>query len=189
MRVIFRVPMAMTRDVTTVPETRHITILQKKAKRERKQIKENLQLAASTVGADANGRKGLHALFAITLTRAFRSRGPIMDFSMIAYISWTTPSPSTLELPKDILSVTPGGLHYSTWQGAPSSLFARILFKIVTTSVAKRRLACGCRGLAPCFPLLRAKCTIKWIMNRPQFFLCFIAILLVSIPFILFYRG
>lgn len=73
-RMIVWVLVAMTGGVwillvTTVPETRYTTILQKKAMRARKQMKkENLRSAESTVDVNASGRKGLHELFAITLT-------------------------------------------------------------------------------------------------------------------------
>jgi MFS family permease len=87
-RMIFWVLMAMTGGVwiilvTTVPETRHTTILQKKAKRARKQMKkESLRSAESTVDVHASGRKGL---LAITLTRPFRFlfSEPITTFSAI----------------------------------------------------------------------------------------------------------
>lgn len=58
--------------VTTIPETRHTIILQRKTKRIRKQMrKENLRAADSITDANADERKGLHQLFAITLTRPF----------------------------------------------------------------------------------------------------------------------
>ncbi|KAI9039329.1 MFS transporter [Aspergillus affinis] len=59
--------------VVTVPETRHTIILQRKTRRVSKEMrKENLQSAESVNDAAAGGRKGLHELFAITLTRPFR---------------------------------------------------------------------------------------------------------------------
>ncbi|KAJ5981058.1 hypothetical protein N7481_008356 [Penicillium waksmanii] len=90
-RMIFWVLMAMTGGVwillvLTVPETRHTTILQKKAKRVCKQMrKENLRSAESTTDLHASDRKGLHELFAITLTRPFRFlfSEPITAFSAI----------------------------------------------------------------------------------------------------------
>lgn len=77
-RGIFWVLMAMTGGVwvllvTTIPETQHTTVLENKTKRARKQMKkENVQSAESTTDLHANGRKGLHGLFAITLMRPFR---------------------------------------------------------------------------------------------------------------------
>ncbi|KAJ5907301.1 uncharacterized protein N7473_004217 [Penicillium subrubescens] len=58
----------------------------KKAKRARMQMKkESLRSAESTVDVNASGRKGLHELFAITLTRPFRFlfSEPITTFSVI----------------------------------------------------------------------------------------------------------
>jgi hypothetical protein len=89
--MIFWVLMAMTGGVwillvLTVPETRHTTILQKKTKRVCKQMrKENLRSAESTTDLNASDRKGLHELFAITLTRPFRFlfSEPITAFSAI----------------------------------------------------------------------------------------------------------
>lgn len=58
--------------VTTIPETRHTIILQRKTKRVRKTMAaENLAAATSITDANADERKGLHQLFAITLTRPF----------------------------------------------------------------------------------------------------------------------
>lgn len=58
--------------VFTIPETRHTIILQKKTKRVRKTMRnENLKAADSITDANADERKGLHHLFAITLTRPF----------------------------------------------------------------------------------------------------------------------
>lgn len=90
-RMIFWVLMAITGGfwillVTTVPETRHTIILQKKTRRIRKQMEEeNLKSAESTTDSHAGGRKGLHELFGITLTRPFRFlfSEPITTFSAI----------------------------------------------------------------------------------------------------------
>lgn len=90
-RWIFWVLMAMTGGVwivlvTTIPETRHTTVLQHKTKRACKQMKkENLRSAESTTDFNASSRKGLHELFAITLTRPFRFlfSEPITLFSAI----------------------------------------------------------------------------------------------------------
>ncbi|EYE90838.1 MFS transporter [Aspergillus ruber CBS 135680] len=77
-RYIFWVLMAVTGGfwvilVLTVPETRHTTILDRKAKRVAKTMKkENLQSAQTTLSAHAANKKGLHELFAITLTRPVR---------------------------------------------------------------------------------------------------------------------
>jgi hypothetical protein len=77
-RWIFWVLMAITSGlwlllIFTIPETRHSIILQRKAARVRKQMaQENLASAATTVDFHAHTRKGLHTLFAITLTRPFR---------------------------------------------------------------------------------------------------------------------
>ena len=58
--------------VLTIPETRHTIILQKKTQRLRRQMRsENLKAAESITDANADERKGLHQLFAITLTRPF----------------------------------------------------------------------------------------------------------------------
>ena len=76
-RWIFWVLMAITGAfwvllVFTIPETRHTIILQKKTKRVRKVMrKEGLKAADSITDANADERKGLHQLFAITLTRPF----------------------------------------------------------------------------------------------------------------------
>lgn len=76
-RWIFWVLMAITGAfwillVFTVPETRHTIILQKKTKRVRKAMRmEGLKAADSITDANADERKGLHQLFAITLTRPF----------------------------------------------------------------------------------------------------------------------
>lgn len=76
-RWIFWVLMAITGAVWvllvfTIPETRHTIILQRKTKRVRKAMrKEGLKAAASITDANADERKGLHQLFAITLTRPF----------------------------------------------------------------------------------------------------------------------
>lgn len=90
-RMIFWVLMAISGGVwillvITVPETRHTAVLQKKANRARKQMaKENLRSAESTVDLHTAHRKGLHELFAITLTRPFRFlfSEPITLFSAI----------------------------------------------------------------------------------------------------------
>ncbi|EAW19342.1 uncharacterized protein NFIA_093040 [Aspergillus fischeri NRRL 181] len=77
-RWIFWVLMAITGGfwlllIFTIPETRHSIILQRKAARVRKQMaQKNLASAATTVDLHAHSRKGLHTLFAITLTRPFR---------------------------------------------------------------------------------------------------------------------
>ena len=76
-RWIFWVLMAITGVfwvllVSTIPETRHTIILQRKTKHVRKAMrKEGLKAAASITDANADERKGLHQLFAITLTRPF----------------------------------------------------------------------------------------------------------------------
>lgn len=76
-RWIFWVLMAITGAfwvllVSTIPETRHTIILQRKTKRVRKAMrKEGLKASASITDANADERKGLHQLFAITLTRPF----------------------------------------------------------------------------------------------------------------------
>lgn len=76
-RWIFWVLMAITGVfwvllVLKIPETRHTIILQKKTKRVRKVMrKEGLKAADSITDANADERKGLHQLFAITLTRPF----------------------------------------------------------------------------------------------------------------------
>ncbi|KAL4881872.1 polyamine transporter [Aspergillus karnatakaensis] len=58
--------------VLTIPETRHSIILQRKTSRLRKTMQaENLASASSTHDLHATDRKGLHQLFAITLTRPF----------------------------------------------------------------------------------------------------------------------
>ncbi|KAL4924249.1 MFS transporter [Aspergillus undulatus] len=70
----------------TIPETRHSIILQRKAARARKQMRrEGLQSASTTVDLHASGRKGLHQLFAITLSRpfVFLFTEPITTFSAI----------------------------------------------------------------------------------------------------------
>ncbi|KAJ5649147.1 uncharacterized protein N7484_002870 [Penicillium longicatenatum] len=72
--------------VLTIPETRHTAILQKKVARVRKQMKkENLATAESIDDIHAHERKGLHELFAITLTRPIRFlfSEPITTFSAI----------------------------------------------------------------------------------------------------------
>ncbi|THW69345.1 MFS general substrate transporter [Aureobasidium pullulans] len=60
--------------ITTLPETRHSTILERKAARVRKQLKkEGFEKSAARVfDAHADESKSLHTLFAITLTRPFR---------------------------------------------------------------------------------------------------------------------
>lgn len=60
--------------VLTLPETRHSTILEKKARRFRKMLqKEGLNSAASNVrDAHAGEKRSLHVLFAVNLTRPFR---------------------------------------------------------------------------------------------------------------------
>lgn len=76
-RWIFWVDMAITSGfwailVLTIPETRHTIILQRKTKKLRKQMqKENLKAAESLTDANADERKGLHQLFAITLAHPF----------------------------------------------------------------------------------------------------------------------
>lgn len=58
--------------VFTIPETPHTIILRKKTKRVRKAMrKEGLKAADSIIDANADERKSLHQLFAITLTRPF----------------------------------------------------------------------------------------------------------------------
>lgn len=72
--------------VLTLPETRHSIILQNKTKRVRKQLeKEGITTANRVRDAHADERKGLHQLFAITLTRPFRFlfSEPITFFSAI----------------------------------------------------------------------------------------------------------
>lgn len=77
-RMIFWVLMAITGGfwillTFTIPETRHTIILQRKTRKICKQMKkENLRSAESTTDSHAHERKGLHQLFAITLTRPFR---------------------------------------------------------------------------------------------------------------------
>ena len=59
--------------ILTLPETRHTIILQKKTQRLRKSLHaEGLRAADYITDAHADERKGLHHLFAITLTRPFR---------------------------------------------------------------------------------------------------------------------
>ena len=76
-RWIFWVNMAITGGfwvilVLTIPETRHSIILRRKTKKLRQQMRqENLATAESPADANADERKGLHQLFAITLTRPF----------------------------------------------------------------------------------------------------------------------
>lgn len=90
-RWIFWVLMAMTGGIwilliVSVPETRHSILLQKKTHRVRKQMEEeSLKSAASTVDVHASDQKGLHQLFAITLTRPIRFlfTEPITLFSAI----------------------------------------------------------------------------------------------------------
>ena len=89
-RMIFWVLMAITGGfwilLFTVPETRHTIILQRKTRRICKQMKqENLRSAESTADAHAGDRKGLHQIFAVTLTRPFRFlfSEPITAFSAI----------------------------------------------------------------------------------------------------------
>ncbi|KAL3456047.1 major facilitator superfamily domain-containing protein [Aspergillus heterothallicus] len=56
----------------TIPETRHSIILQRKAARARKVMRrEGLASASTTADLHVSDRKGLHQLFAITLTRPF----------------------------------------------------------------------------------------------------------------------
>ncbi|KAF2089142.1 MFS general substrate transporter [Saccharata proteae CBS 121410] len=95
-RFLFWVFMAITGGfwiifVLTVPETRHTTILDKKTRRIRKLLqREGLDAAASTIrDANADEKKGLHQLFAITLTRPFRFlfTEPITFFAA-AYNGW-----------------------------------------------------------------------------------------------------
>ncbi|OJD29520.1 polyamine transporter [Diplodia corticola] len=77
--------------VLTVPETRHSIILDKKAKRLRKRLRaEGLTAAADNLlDANADEKKGLHTLFAITLTRPFRFlfTEPITIFAAL-YNGW-----------------------------------------------------------------------------------------------------
>ncbi|GLA09220.1 hypothetical protein AnigIFM60653_011299 [Aspergillus niger] len=88
---IFWIMMAITGGtwialVLTIPETRHSIILQRKASRVRKQMqREGLRSAETTTDLHAEDRKGLHQLFAITLTRPFRFlfTEPITTFSAI----------------------------------------------------------------------------------------------------------
>ncbi|OJJ42318.1 hypothetical protein ASPZODRAFT_125656 [Penicilliopsis zonata CBS 506.65] len=90
-RMIFWVLMAITGGVwillvLTVPETRHSIILQRKTRRVRRQMEaEHLRSAESVADVFAEDRKGLHQLFAITLTRPFRFlfTEPITTFSAI----------------------------------------------------------------------------------------------------------
>lgn len=59
--------------VFTLPETRHTTILDNKTRRVRKQMKkEHLEAAENVRDINADEKKGLHILFAITLTRPVR---------------------------------------------------------------------------------------------------------------------
>lgn len=64
----------LTKFKATLPETRHSTILERKAKRVRKALKKDgLEKSAERVfDAHADEAKSLHTLFAITLTRPFR---------------------------------------------------------------------------------------------------------------------
>lgn len=90
-RWIFWVLMAITGAfwiliILTIPETRHSIILQRKVKRVRKQMQtEGLKSAESAHDVNAGSRKGLHQLFAITLTRPIRFlfTEPITLFSAI----------------------------------------------------------------------------------------------------------
>lgn len=90
-RYIFWVLMAITGGfwlvlVITVPETRHTIILDRKARRASKRMREeNLASAQTTTSTHADNRKGLHELFAITLTRPFRflMTEPITLFSAL----------------------------------------------------------------------------------------------------------
>lgn len=57
----------------TVPETRHSIILDKKTQRLRKRLRaEGLAAAENLHDANTDEKKGLHTLFAITLTRPFK---------------------------------------------------------------------------------------------------------------------
>ncbi|ROV93596.1 hypothetical protein VMCG_08096 [Cytospora schulzeri] len=59
--------------VLTVPETRHTIILERKTKRLRKQLRtEGLSAAEHLRDANADDKRGLASLFAMTLTRPFR---------------------------------------------------------------------------------------------------------------------
>jgi len=72
--------------VVTLPETRHTIILDKKTKRVRKELKkEGLKASELIEDFNADEKKGLHTLFAITLTRPFRFlfTEPITFFSAI----------------------------------------------------------------------------------------------------------
>ncbi|KAK0660157.1 Efflux pump FUB11 [Lasiodiplodia hormozganensis] len=77
--------------VLTVPETRASIILEKKAKRVRKQLRaEGFDSAADNLlDADADEKKSLHTLFAITLTRPIRFlfTEPITFFAAL-YNGW-----------------------------------------------------------------------------------------------------
>ncbi|KAL1646285.1 hypothetical protein SLS58_003241 [Diplodia intermedia] len=77
--------------VLTVPETRHSIILDKKAQRLRKRLRaEGFSAAADNLlDANADEKKGLHTLFAITLTRPFRFlfTEPITIFAAL-YNGW-----------------------------------------------------------------------------------------------------
>ncbi|KAL4781126.1 major facilitator superfamily domain-containing protein [Aspergillus varians] len=90
-RWIFWVLMAITGAfwillALTIPETRHSIILQRKAVRARQQMhREGLSSASTTTELHASDRKGLHQLFAITLSRPFYFlfTEPITTFSAI----------------------------------------------------------------------------------------------------------
>lgn len=59
--------------VFTLPETRHTTILDRKTRRVRKQMRnEHLEAAENIKDLNSDEKKGLHTLFAITLTRPVR---------------------------------------------------------------------------------------------------------------------
>lgn len=59
--------------VLTIPETRHNILLEKKAKRVRKNLaKENIAMAEHIRDAHADEARSLHTLFFVTLTRPFR---------------------------------------------------------------------------------------------------------------------
>ncbi|KAK7703155.1 hypothetical protein SLS57_011038 [Botryosphaeria dothidea] len=66
-------PLTNTGGTLTVPETRHSIILDKKTQRLRKRLRaEGLAAAENLHDANADEKKGLHTLFAITLTRPFK---------------------------------------------------------------------------------------------------------------------
>jgi multidrug resistance protein len=90
-RWIFWINMAITGGfwvilVLTIPETRHSIIFQRKTKKLRQQMRqEKLAPAESLTDANADERKGLHQLFAVTLTRPlyFLFTEPITFFAAV----------------------------------------------------------------------------------------------------------